>query len=58
MKKKTNFREFIPIGVTLIAAGIVFISAVNKEVGVALGIVGIVYLAIGIRKTKKKKRVV
>jgi len=56
MKKKTNFREFIPIGVTLIATGIVFISAVNKEIGMALGVVGIVYLSIGIRKTRKTRK--
>ena len=51
MKKKTNFKEFIPIGVCFLGAGVVFLSAVNQGAGFALIGVGCAYLAIGIKKS-------
>lgn len=56
MKKKTNYREFIPIGVCFMGAGIVFISVVNKGVGLGMLGIGLAYLAIGLAKTRKKTK--
>ena len=51
MKKKTNYKEFIPIGVCFMGAGIVFFTAVSQPIGFALIGVGCAYLAIGLKKS-------
>jgi len=51
MKKKTNYKEFIPIGVCFMGAGVVFLAAVNQGVGFGLIGVGLAYLAIGLKKS-------
>jgi len=52
-KQKPNYKAFIPVGISFIGAGTVFMTAVNPGVGVGLMGVGIVFLIIGIKKRKQ-----
>ena len=51
--KKPNYKAFIPIGITFVGTGVVFMAAVNPVVGLALIGVGIAFVAIGIKNKDK-----
>lgn len=51
MKKKDNV--FFTLGISFVGVSIVFIAAVNKAIGMAFMGLGIVYMVIGIKKSKK-----
>ena len=53
-KKEINYDVFIPIGITFMGAGVVFISSINSGVGIGLLVLGIVYMIIGLTRRKKK----
>jgi len=54
-KKEPNYKAFIPIGITFMGAGAALLAAVNPGIGVALIGVGVVFLIIGIKKTRKEE---
>lgn len=51
--KKPNYKAFIPIGITFIGAGIVFITAVNPTIGIGMAGVGIAFIAIGVNYKRR-----
>jgi mannitol-specific phosphotransferase system IIBC component len=53
-QRKPNYTAFIPIGITFLGTGVVFMTAVNPGVGIGLLGVGIAFLIIGIRKRKQE----
>jgi len=52
-KKKPNYNAFIPIGITFMGTGVVFMTAVNPAIGLGIMGVGIAFIAIGIKNKKK-----
>ncbi len=50
-----NYKAFIPIGITFLGAGIIFLITVNNVIGYSLIGVGIMWIAIGLRKRKENK---
>jgi len=50
--QKPNYKAFIPIGITFMGAGVTFMVAVNPALGAGLIAVGVVYMVIGVRKSK------
>ena len=53
-KNGVNYKAFIPIGVTFLGAGVVFLTAVNSGVGTGLMVVGAIWIVIGAVKVRKK----
>jgi hypothetical protein len=53
-KKEPNYKAFIPIGITFMGAGVALMAAINPGVGVGLIGVGVVFLIIGIKKTREE----
>ncbi len=56
--KKKNLKPFFPLGFCFTGVGVVFLSAVNRGLGVAFIGLGIIYMIIGgdvIRKQKKER---
>ncbi len=51
--KKPNYKAFIPIGITFIGSGIVFMTAVNPAIGIAMAGVGIAFIAIGVNHKRR-----
>ena len=51
--QKTNYKAFIPIGITFMGAGVTFMVTVNPAVGAGLIAVKVAYLIIGARKSKE-----
>ena len=51
--KKPNYKAFIPVGITFMGAGVVFLAAVNPAIGLGLIGVGIAFMAIGIKNKDK-----
>jgi hypothetical protein len=51
--KKPNYKAFIPIGITFMGTGVVFLTAVNPAIGLGLIGVGIAFIAIGIKNKDK-----
>lgn len=47
---RPNYRAFIPIGVTFLGAGIVFLLTLNNWVGIGSIAVGIIFFVVGIVK--------
>jgi len=46
---KPNYKAFIPIGITFIGTGIVFMTAVNPVIGIGIAGVGIAFIVIGVK---------
>ena len=55
MEQKTNYKAFIPVGITFIGSGIAFTAAVNPAIGIGLLGVGIALIAIGAKKAQEDK---
>ncbi len=51
--KKPNYKAFIPVGITFLGTGVVFITAVNTVIGLGLIGVGIAFIAVGIKNKNK-----
>jgi hypothetical protein len=49
-KRKINYKAFMPVGLTFVGAGVVFMTAVNVVIGISLIGIGIIYVVIGVRK--------
>jgi uncharacterized membrane protein HdeD (DUF308 family) len=54
-QKRPNYKPFIPIGITFIGAGVVFMASLNRAIGISLMGIGVVYLILGIRKRKEEE---
>ena len=54
--KKEKINPMFPLGIVFIGAGVVFTTSINVAVGIPLLALGTVYLVIGIKNEKKKKR--
>jgi hypothetical protein len=52
--QKPNYKAFIPVGITFLGTGVVFIAAVNPAIGLGLIGVGIAFIAVGIKNKKKE----
>lgn len=52
-KKQHNFKAFIPIGITFIGSGVVFITSVNPVIGTSLITIGIVWVILGVKNRKE-----
>ncbi|MBK5245514.1 MAG: hypothetical protein JJE18_11010 [Eubacteriaceae bacterium] len=52
---KKNYKAYIPIGITFLASGIIFISTVNKAVGIGLLGVGMMWIVIGLKKRRESR---
>lgn len=50
---KPNYKAFIPIGITFMGAGVTFLATINPGVGAGLIAVGIVFLVVGVRKSRQ-----
>lgn len=48
--KKTNNKVFLPIGVSFMGVGAIFMTSINPGVGLALIGVGIMFIIIGVSK--------
>ena len=53
-KQEPNYKAFIPIGITFMGAGVALSAAVNPGIGVGLIGVGIVFIIIGIKKSREE----
>ncbi|MGD9328869.1 MAG: hypothetical protein PVH48_07885 [Cyclobacteriaceae bacterium] len=51
--KKPNYKAFIPVGITFLGTGVVFMAAVNPAIGLAFIGVGIAFIAIGVKNKDK-----
>lgn len=51
--RQINYKAFLPIGVTFMGAGVVFLTDINKGVGAGLIILGAVYLILGAKHKNK-----
>ena len=54
-KKDINYKAFMGIGVVFLGVGITFINTVSLGVGIGLTVLGIVYIAVGVQKSKNTK---
>lgn len=53
-EQKPNYKAFIPIGIVFMGAGVTFLTTINPGVGAAMIAVGIVFLVIGVRKSRQE----
>ena len=51
--KKPNYKAFFPVGFIFIAAGMVFMITVNPAIGISLAGVGIAFIAVGAKHTRR-----
>ena len=54
-KQEPNYKAFIPVGISILGAGVALMAAVNPGVGAALIAVGIIFIIIGIKKQKEEE---
>ena len=52
-QKKPNYKAFIPIGITFIGTGIVFMTSINTVLGCGIMGIGLTFLVVGIKKSKQ-----
>jgi len=50
--QKTNYKAFIPIGITFIGSGVTFMIAINSMIGIGLIGVGFAFVIIGAKRTQ------
>ena len=55
-KKQINYQAFFAVGIIFIGTGITFFSAVNRRLGTAFIVLGIVYMVIGGKNKDKWKK--
>lgn len=51
--ERTDYKVFIPIGITFLGSGVVFLTAVNVWVGIGLIAVGIIWILVSITRYKQ-----
>lgn len=51
--QRPNYKAFIPIGITFMGAGVTFMVAVNPAIGAGLITVGVVFMIVGVRKSRE-----
>lgn len=51
--QQSNYKVFIPVGITFIGAGVTFLIAVNSMVGVGMVAVGGAFVIIGAKKSRE-----
>jgi len=54
MKDKRDPDTLFILGISLTGVSVVFITAVNKAIGLAFLALGIIYMGIGIKRSKKR----
>ena len=52
-KEKLNYNVFLPLGITFMGAGVVFLTAVNPGIGGAMIGMGVIFIIIGIKKSQE-----
>ncbi len=55
-KEQKKYEMFFAVGVSFVGVSIVFITNVNKAIGLAFLALGISYMAIGIKHKKKLEK--
>jgi len=51
--QQVNYKALLGAGIAFLGAGIVFMITVHPAVGAGLTVVGIMFIAIGVRKKKE-----
>ncbi len=54
--KKKNFKPFFPLGICFIGAGVTFIAAVNRGLGISFIGLGIIWMVLAIKNQDKRKK--
>ena len=54
--KHKNQEMLFTLGVSLVGVSIVFLTSINKSIGFAFLVMGIMYMIIGIKSNKNKKK--
>ena len=57
MKKQVNYKVFFPVGICFMGTGITFMAAVDKGLGAAFIVLGVVYIIISIKNKNKWKKI-
>jgi len=52
-KKSFDYRSLFILGISFIGVGVVFLTAVNKAIGIAFIAISITYMIIGIKNKDK-----